>query len=135
MTCVEAAVAFIDRLEVSPELKDEASAAYKAYYDQLSRAGLKRNVSKVKMASRVSEESLGHSSEKSVLNTSNGNLSGMVDEDGVLRVSAGYAHQVCRTLSSISSLLSTNLISLCLCAVSRMSRKLKRWQWKNLENG
>ena len=40
MTCVEAAVAFIDRLEVPPELEQEATAAYAEHEEKLRAAGL-----------------------------------------------------------------------------------------------
>lgn len=94
MTCVEAAVAFIDRLEVSPELEADARGAYQSFDEQLTGAGLKRNCSRVKCLNDMFADESDLKSERLVLTPSNGNLSGMVDEDGVLRVSAGYAHQV-----------------------------------------
>lgn len=94
MTCVEAAVAFIDRLEVSVELEEMASSAYAAFDQQLSAAGLQRNCSCTKLSSDVDCRADNYSQDRLVLTSSNGNLSGMVDDDGVLRVSAGFANQV-----------------------------------------
>jgi hypothetical protein len=47
MTCVEAAVAFIDRLEVDPELEEEATELYAAHSKRIKAAGMKRNGSSI----------------------------------------------------------------------------------------
>lgn len=94
MTCFEAAVAFIYRLDVPSELKSEAASAYKAYDEQLAAAGLKRNCSRAKLPICSKEDDSDAHQAKLYPISSNGNLSGMVDEDGVLRVSAGHANQV-----------------------------------------
>jgi hypothetical protein len=47
MTCVEAAVAFIDRLEVDPELEEEAAELYASHSRRMKAAGMKRNGSSI----------------------------------------------------------------------------------------
>ncbi len=80
MTCVEAAVAFIDRLDVPSELEEEASNAYSAYDDHMKGNVLRRNISKQDLNCDAERDTLA----KRDTNISSGNLAGMVEDDGIL---------------------------------------------------
>ena len=94
MTCVEAAVAFIDRLEVPADLELEAAAAYTEHDSKLKAAGLIRNSSKTRLED-LSEHKMSTRPSASNLPSinSSGNLAGM-DDDGTNRRSGGNAQEV-----------------------------------------
>lgn len=96
MTCVEAAVAFIDRLEVPQEVELEAAAAYAEHENKLKGAGLIRNSSKTRLDDPSSPEfkmSPRPSSSNFPNIHSSGNLAGM-DDDAATRISGGNAQEV-----------------------------------------